>query len=174
MPAGLLPPDIAPASAFRLLLETPRPVAPLSYRLPSAAGYALHARALHPVELYSARSMGGDLFLVSQALCTESGAPLLTIEQAGNIDSAEFARLYGSVIHTLGQICPSYATSDVAAWRALLKRGARSFPSVCWMMGGADGVGSYFGLPGRQVLDGHIMAFQAGREVFEEMKRRDG
>jgi hypothetical protein len=178
------PATVAPERLFRLLLATPRPIARLAWCLPGAEHIALHVRALTGLETQAVIDTGANLWrgLVAASLMTDDGPAFLTPDLVGHMPSHLFDAMSADVRLALDTVSPTYVLSDVAAWHAELIKGAKH-PSnwylVREMANCVDvslGPGQafiherpdrYFGLPVRELTDGHLMAYRAARAATE-------
>lgn len=181
----LPPKDVTPSKLFRLLLQTPRPLVSLPYRLEAAPNVLLFARALHALEwaeIGEADTRDKRSLLISQSLCDAQGRTLIPTTDTGLLSAAEFDRLLGHVFSGLSSIGPCEAKSDRNAWIAKLKIGARENPSVARALGSCfegyklapyECPERYFGIARKDLLDGHWMAYHACLSlVLDELKRK--
>jgi hypothetical protein len=191
------PPGVPPARLFRILLQRPRAVAPLSRRITGAEHVALRVRALSGLDeaaiadaAEGAGPSGGSRAaaeLVSRALFTSDGPAFASADDVGVLMDFEAIALARDVRAVLDVISPTYVRCDVGAWAAALKKGA--YAAANWAetlaLGGcvdcAFGMGfgrmierpdRYFGIPMAEMTDGQWMVYRAALEVVEGLRKK--
>jgi hypothetical protein len=192
---GAPPKGIAPARLFRLLLGTPRPHYPLTWRADAAPDIPLHVVALRGLDVEAAleaaraASPGGDhierftLEVVALSLHTPDGRAFRSVEEAGALPEDEGRALVAAVLGALAIVSPTFARSDSAAWGRALVEGARTGANInaALALGSCveHGWGAvtprpdiFFGLPIVDLTDGQLMAFHAAREVVKGLQHR--
>jgi hypothetical protein len=133
-----------------------------------------------PEEVRGSRIAGE---VIARALLADGRTAFSSAEEVGLLDQAEFDALWSETLTALVAISPSYARSDVAAWRATLEEGAKHRSNLhdALVLGASADFGwgttvyrpdRYWGLATCDLLDGHWMAFAAARKVSEEIMRR--
>lgn len=184
---NLPPHDIPPGRLFRLLAER-RPSLPLAFRIRGASDVRLRAGAVPsrvllacwdeltgvPEDMRDAQ-LTADLIAAS---LTVDGSPAFVdgAAVARVLDEREVRRLGAHVFNALARCSPTYATSDTVAWLAALQRGAEQNPSdaasmhACVDQGGIPRPDRYWGIPARDLLDGHWLCWRAARAVFEKKR----
>ena len=186
------PKDIAPARLFRLLLQRPRPVLPLSLRLNIAPEAALSVRALTALEDEATRDIDDSIpaevrrstwvmRTIAAALLADGEAAFSSAAQVGQFSEPEIIAMGGAVLDALAIIGPTYRYSDAPQWANVLARGAAHNSNVSitsgigqaaldrWQRGSwlRYDYSGFFGLPLIELTDGQRMAYDAARKVFE-------
>jgi hypothetical protein len=189
------PPDVAADVLWRSLLPL-RPERAIPTRLRGIAHAPFLVRAVPAMalaladdagrraaggvdELQSARAAGEVLSLV---LYTTQGRAFPTAAALGRLDGAELAELARDAFAALAEVCPTYARSNTDRWSEVLRDGA-GHPSnlleavalgSCVDVGPAGGgiprPDRYWGVPLRELCDGHWLAFRAARDVLADAK----
>ena len=179
-----------------MLLQVPRAVLPISYRIPGI-DTELSVRSLRSIEEVAAFDTYGKLendkrredrvvmTIVANSLLTPSGKAFNNADEVGALSQHELAELGHAVVDALSIISPTFIGSDVDAWHATLKRGAGDPTNVYESMllaesvdiAAGDGVkyttprlDRYFGLRIGEITDGQHMAYLAARSVVEAMR----
>jgi len=177
------PADLTDAQLFRLLLQTPRAIAPLDFELRGARG-AFFVRAIRRLDVNRINdaceaerpAVRGWLVrreLVALTLCDRHGTPSVRdSRELGALDHDELQGLTTAVQQQLQRISPLYGHSLVDAWERRLEDGAGAQEN----RGAADVLGSccemagrlfvprpdrYFDVPIRELTDGQWMAYWA-------------
>ena len=140
--------------------------------------------ACDSIEPPEARSGAFTEWLISKALVLDEPSypsAFASPDEVGSLDDHEIRELAGAVDWALSRIGPTYARSDTAAWKDVLRRGARNNLAEAYSLGGCVDISMgptsrytiarpdrYFGVPLVELTDGHWMAYRAAREVWEE------
>lgn len=186
---------ISPWRLWRLLLMLPRPVVPLAYRVRDAEDVQLFARALSAPEtawVAEAASIGSGWTsrLLSLSLRQEDGSPMFAREsEVGCLDENDLGGLVNAVQEALAIMSPTRLTADRNAWHVVLCEGAKHPANWqdAYALGGcvdvSFGFGKgaihitdhpewWYGVPQREMIDGHWMAFRAAVAVRIETDRK--
>lgn len=191
MKLGEPPADEPPARIWRSLIAL-RPQRPMVYRLPCAPdvplicqaptsleeGLAFDAADLAPEEIRSSRA---KLEILGRALWTPTGPAFGSAADVGRLLDAEVDALAEEVAGILDRIAPTYARSNAAAWVDVLERGALHGSNIGDAMtlaacvdehqrGTTPRPDRFWGLPLRELLDGHWMAFRAARRAADKLR----
>ena len=185
------PRDLPPERLFRLLLAW-RPSRPLR-RL--VAALQLRVRALSPIEeaealdlaeeeeLPELRASRAQREILFRALHLGDAPAFASAEEVGLLSGAALAELAGEVAQALNTIAPTYARSDVGAWRKALAAGAERVGNLsttftlasCVDVTPAGGhlprLDRFWGRPAGELLDGHWLAYEAARTVMEKHRK---
>jgi hypothetical protein len=189
------PAGVAPARLFRILLQRPRAVAPLTRRITGAEGIALRVRAVSGLDeaaVADAAEGAGPTGasraaaeLISRALFTSDGPAFATAADVGVLMDFEAVALARDVRAVLDVISPTYARCDVGAWASILKKGAHA--AMNWAetlaLGGCVDIAygfstgrlierpdRYFGVPLAEMTDGQWMVYRAALDVVEGLR----
>lgn len=191
---GAPPADIKPPELFRSLLRLPRPIAPIQFQFTGLEHPKLTVWALSAIEvaetLDAASGLTGEAHtdavlcgLTARALRANGKQVFRSSDDVQQLPDTEMQSLVAEVANTLSRISPSYRVSHVGLWREALVEGARdtAHASLVRGLGGAYDIAGgidkpriierperYFGVPTRELLDGHWMAYHAARAVYEE------
>lgn len=189
------PGDVAPERLFRLLLPL-RPMQPLAYRIRCAPAVPLLVRALSGAEEAEALDLAADgpeemrasraeLEILARVLWTPSGPAFDDVSMLGRLPESEVATLAREAFAALNRIAPRYGRADLGAWKLALEKGARhpsNFSMVLAMAECWDPVPltkarlphpeRYWGVPVRELLDGHWMIFRAAHAALETLRPR--
>jgi hypothetical protein len=185
------PPSDPPDRLFRTLLAW-RPSRPLRTEV---AGFRLRARALSPAEEAAAFDAGAEeellevrtsrfqRELLARCLYIGDRPAFASAEEVGLLSGAAIAALAGEAAETLDAIAPTYARSDVAAWRKVLREGAEHIVNVSTTFtlagcvditpggGHLPRLDRFWGHPAGELLDGHWLAYEAARAVMEKHRK---
>lgn len=186
------PPSLPPERLWRSLLPL-RPLHPLPCRLRGAEHVPLFVRPVPALAEALARD-AAELLDVEQlrhravaqeilalVLHTRRGPAVTNPADLEELDEPEVRRLVREVTWALADCAPTYGRSNVAAWRTALRAGA-AHPSnlaeanvlaSCIDEGFATIVprpDRYWGVPLRELLDGHWMAYRAARDALKDQK----
>ncbi len=185
------PPKIAPEILFRTLLELPRPIKKISFRLNQAKEVPLLVKAFSSEELANTITLCerekinlDSQILVSNLILINNKPAFSSVDKLKNIITmTEYDTLLRQVSQVLDEISPTFSTSDQDAWMSLLKKGA-NHPSnslLVHSLGSCytphvigekllilDKPQEYFGVPKNQLLDGHWMAYIAARFIYQK------
>jgi hypothetical protein len=145
----------------------------------------LHIRALTGLETQAVIDAAeSNLWrgLVAASLMTDDGPAFSSPDLVGCMASHLFDAMSAEVRLALDTVSPTYVLSDLAEWERALIAGARH-PSNRWTvreMANCVAVSlgpsqafcherpdRYFGLPVRELTDGHLMAYRAARAAVE-------
>lgn len=187
------PEDVAPERLFRLLLPL-RPALPIAYRIRCAPDIPLLVRALSPAEEGEAldvaadgpaelRALRQELEVLARCLHTPSGPAFDGPEMLGRLPESEVAQLAREAFAVLNRIAPVYGRVSLDPWKLALERGARhpsNFSTTlamaeCWDLvpltkARLPRPDRYWGVPVRDLLDGHWMAFRAASAALESLR----
>lgn len=194
--SGKPPADIPPPRLFRLLLATPRPVLPVPFRFAGFPGQ-VSVRAISTDELNRANDEAEAIpdiqkqsyvqaGVVASALLHEGRLVFRCAQDVLDLEASLADELSRIVLGALDSICPMYGRSDRNAWHAVLCEGAKHPTNyvAARSLGHAydiaeagkyirviDRPDRHFGLPTRELLDGHWMAYSAARALLEQRYR---
>jgi hypothetical protein len=188
------PPKGVPAPRlFRELVRRPRPVWPLSLRIPCAPHVRLSARALTAWEDEEARDVEPDLpaevrlnaivqrLLVASLLADDRPA-FASLDDLGSFDEFEVRAMGAALFDAFAVVMPSYRRIDETMWSKRLEEGAKHPSNVSTVLAiGASSIEAgksgplfmphwdkFFGLPFAEITDGQRMAYAAARKVYEQ------
>lgn len=192
------PKEISPSDLWRAFLA-PRPRREFHVELSGVGRVRLFARAIGSAEWMSrhsalARALETDAgraeanFLAGLVL--DEGGRALDADDVLALYEHEQASVFAGTIRALRIISPTYAAADIKAWLDRLKEGARSLENLCdalsfggccnvsWGFGrGAvhvrDEPEAFLGIPRRDLLDCHWLAYHAARAVANEINRKN-
>lgn len=194
MPPAPGPPAHIPTERlFRSLLSR-RPEIPIRFRLQAAPSAILVVRAVTSLAFLQARDRAEEADIppearakrlmrevLAEVLWTGGRRAFANGAEVGALMAREGNDLGLAVLDAIDTICPTFERSDVDAWISALKKGAEHPTNrvVAASLGGSvdiilSGNGKpiyfgrperYFGLPTQDLLDGHLMAFAAARQV---------
>lgn len=182
---GVPPPrDVAPEVLWRSLLPV-QPEIALRYRLPAAPAVPLRVRAVPALTIALAidGAAGSDddssmvlRTIIAASLHTPQGLAFASEAEVSLLYTGEMAELATAVVDALDRICPRSGRSDRLSWEKRLLVGAKH-PSNSMLVTAlaecSDLVVAakgpvwlprperYWGVPVRQLLDGHWLAFEA-------------
>lgn len=166
---------------------------PIACRLAGAEDLALFARALSAPEtawVSEAASIGSGWSkrLLSLSLRLEDGSAALSVDDAGEIEEFEAARLISDVQAALEVCGPVRGAIDRNAWHVALCAGAKHSANwtAAYALGGCNDLsfsgGKYvhvtdhpewwYGVPQREMLDCHWMAYRAAVAVRIEADKQ--
>jgi hypothetical protein len=185
------PPDAPPELVWRSLLPL-RPERPIPTRLRGVEGVPLRVRAVTGMaELLARDAAQGALEharagvaareVLALVLHAPSGRAFPTAAAVGRLEQHELGALARETYAALGEICPTYARSNVKRWLEVLTEGARhpsnldeaSVLASCVDVTPAAVVprpDRYWGGPLSQLLDGHWLAYRAARDALKDRK----
>jgi hypothetical protein len=190
------PPEHIPAAAlFRLMLETPGPTLQLQLRLPGLG--PLHVRAISSSRIAQAidygrtlprglEDSGASAAVIAASLYHEGGRVFACGDEVLDLPDTTFNAIASAVVSAMDSICPTYGRCDPNAWHRKLCEGAKDASNAvptralggCYdviVAGKASRVlehpDRFFGMPLRDMLDGHWMAYGAARAVIEEQHK---
>lgn len=144
-------------------------------RLEAAPDVALWAQAAPGADI--ARADGIEA-LASLCVVDSDGHQVLTHDVVGYLLAPEWRALQRELWPALSRICPTYGRCDERAWVDTFKLGARANRAIEQQMRGCFDLvklskltliprpDRFFGKPACEVLDGHLMMFQALRELL--------
>lgn len=185
------PPAEPPESLFRALLAL-RPQRPIAYRLRALPDVPLYVRALRNAEAMEAVDAGMahpieelrhgrvEIELLARCVMTPDGPAFRSAEDVEDLDSPEIDALILHAMPALEAIGPTYAKSDVAAWRKVLEEGAEHGANLHDTLVLANCVDHgfdantprperYWGVAPCDLLDGHWLAFHAATAVKDKI-----
>ena len=184
MSTGQPPADIPPERLFRFLLTTPRPIAPVVWRPRGAENVVLYCRALTVLEEAVAADAATGLppgawrsrflcGLVASAVWSGGEPAFSSADGVARLPSTEADALCAEVDATLARISPSYTRTGLAEWMAALKKGAEhgSNFSLLHALAHNDCPSKFFGMPLKDLTDGHWMCFRAAHRVIEARRK---
>lgn len=189
------PDDVSDGILFRILLQTPRPIRKISYRIPKLEHIELFVRGLRGIEeaaavdlaeeshIDEARMSLGTSALIATSLCDSSGGlcfssnrgPMLALSED------EFRDLLIVVTEALRIVSPTYHRINFNSWSLKLRNGAKSPPnqkeavkmSYC-VDYGIKGMlyrpDRYFGMPMKDITDGQMIAYESGVAAIKELR----
>ena len=186
------PPDLAPEVLWRSLLPF-RPRRALSFRIRGADHIPLYVCAIPAMQEALARDAGTFVARDNESLRTSiaarevlamilhdpSGRAFPSVAGMMRMDEHELGALAGEAFQVFGAICPSYARSNIAAWKQVLEEGARHPENLAeaaalascidaTMGGPIPRPDRYWGCPVNQLLDGHWMCWNAARDAMKK------
>lgn len=171
-------PTLPPEQLFRRALEW-RPREPIAFRFDVAPDVPLFVQAAPSAELARARSEQALLCLV---LVDAQGVPVVDADALGMLSRAEYARAEEEAVLALPGVSPTFGTVDRMAWSHALEKGAGMNYALARQVYACHDVtpgGSlrerpdlFFGQPMSQILDAHLMAFEAVRSLVEKQRVR--
>lgn len=186
----LQPPDIKSDRLFRLLLETPRPKQALEFKITGVSN-TLYVQALSSHEVADLSNDNLSAQILTKCLVLKSGKPAFSsAEKLGSVLSmAEFKELNREVSQVMSTISPMLGYCDQAAWNQKLEEGAKhpSNFSLVYSLGmcfdfivlpdkiiSKDHPETFFGIPRKELLDCHWMAYWSARKIYKEMVLGEG
>lgn len=196
MASGEPPKDIPPERLFRTLLQLPRASVDLEYRLPAAPDIELRVCALTSAEISEALSFesselpeelrSGEAFsrLIEKSLFLASGEPAFSsYEQVGLLAEDDMESLAKAVFVALDRVSPTFVRSNFDLWLRALEKGAKHMSNFqtaqalgsCIDSGYSSSMPRpdvFFGVPLKDLTDGHWMAYYASRKVVEEGRKQ--
>jgi hypothetical protein len=181
------PKKVLPEVLFRRLSAYPRSTQVLGYRIAGAEDVVLSVKAMASHEVYGFIDGAKDIptSVVCASLLADGEQAFSSPSEVFRMHKEEVDTLYGEVAEALASISPLYASIDHAAWMAVLKEGAihSTNAATAWAMSecvdtavGASGTirtnrpDRYYGIPVREMTDGHRLAFSAAREAIDELR----
>jgi hypothetical protein len=191
---SLPPRDVAPERLFRLLLRRPRPLLPLTFRLPFAPAIALAVQGLTALEDAEVVDVDSDLpaeirtstiarRLIAATLLADGSPAFASAEDVGALTASEVQALSGAVFRGLHVVSPMLRSINRDAWHDVLVKGAEHranlstagaiFTSTTTLVTPTRFVhlpapDRYFGLPLADLTDGQLLAYNAARAVFDK------
>ncbi len=133
---------------------------------------ALDGAAGLPAEVWRGRLLCG---LVASAVCDDDGALAFSSADAvARLPSDEADALCLEVGATLDRISPSYTRPGIKLWTDALTKGAShtsNFSSL-YSLAHSECPTAYFGLPLRDLTDGHWMCFRAAHQIIEAKRNQ--
>jgi len=184
------PPNVASKDLFLRLCEWPRPTAPLRFRFEGSTE-PLRVRAITSLDWLRATGAVYKTVIVAAALTDDAGVPVFRDGDhlARCLNRAELDALFKEIVGHLHAISPSVGRCDRAAWDRALIEGAKA----CWPIARAMSLTRhrhiypglkkpvvyepdphrYFGGCGRELLDGHLMAYEAGVEAWSRLSKAE-
>ncbi len=191
----LLPPtDVPPDRLFRTLLAVPRATEAIAFRLDAAPSVAFCVSAVTSLEIADAvawsecdvpelKALRLPQALAAAAVKLSNGQHAFdSPEDVGALEDAELRLLTKAVVKALSRISPTISRSDRDAWVKVLVEGASAPGNILTAMSlgncvdVASGFSSsvttprpdrFFGVPLRQLTDGHWFAWMAARKIVE-------
>jgi hypothetical protein len=185
------PPAEPAARLFRSLLAF-RPTRPIGYRLRALPDVPLVVRALrnsesmeaidtgmaHPIE--ELRHGRVEIELLARCLLVPSGPAFASVEDVEDLDGPEIDALIAEALPALEAVAPTYARSDIDAWRKVLEEGAAHGANLHDALVLANCVDHgfdanayrperYWGCAPVDLLDGHWLAFYAATTVKDRI-----
>lgn len=187
---GDKPPEhIPPARLWRQLIMLPRPTLPLAYRIRGAEHVPLSVQALRSSEY--AAAIEGDVAtmpsrLVAAALLVDGRPAFASPDEVLHLHERELVELAVHVRDALRIVGPTLYTSDTDAWERVLVEGCSAAANAyeAWSLGGCVNVSwgmgrkavhvtqdpeRWFGVPQRELLDCHWMAYFAACAMRRKM-----
>jgi hypothetical protein len=189
--------DADPARTFRLCLQMPRPVIPITYRIPGADRYELFVEALSGTELadvYAGPRPSSDL--VARCLLAGTRKAFRSAKELeATLDERVAKETSQAVLEALAKV-PIVGLRDWDKWQEILDEGAEhaSNVSTAWRLGGSrelwqergwsdqgeilrtrviDHPEWWFGVPQSNLIDCHWMAYQAARGMRDKYERKN-
>jgi hypothetical protein len=169
------PPKLPPDEVFGLLLQTPRPVTPIEYRLPGAEAFELSVQALSTIEVHRAFESQEPLIDMAAAAVLVQGRRAFAsrAHMDAVLDESEAIELGRQVAEGLATF-PVRGFSREREWIAYLVDGASAAHhshtarvlAACFDgVTGAHRPDIFFGLPLGQLSCCHWFAFWAARSM---------
>lgn len=178
--------SLAEHTIFRSLLQTPRPIKPLSTQL---MGFSLQVQAISFADIADAFGTDQiDYHAIQQSVLIKGKPAFSTVEAVKRLSPTEFRKLRAEVLSTLEQISPMIHVSDPAKWNKILEAGARHSSNfiITQSLGSCfdvialptriitkDRPEDYFGIPRKDLLDCHWMAYWCAKRVYQEQLFQD-
>jgi hypothetical protein len=177
-----------------MLVALPRPVLPIAHRIRGAEHIPLAVRALRSGELGEAHDATGlrlPAQLVTAALVLDGGGPAFDApEQVMRLPELDLLELGVAVGEALRTISPNALTSDTGSWEEVLAKGCVAPTNaydaialggcleVSWGMGRkavhvVHRPDLWFGVPQRELLDCHWLAYYAAVRASWERRKRE-
>lgn len=194
------PKEISPSDLWRAFL-VPRPRREFTIELSGVGRVRLFVRAIGSAEwvrlhlalvrALEANDGRGEAAYLSALVEDDDGSPALSPSDVLSLYEAEQSRLFVETSKSLRTISPTYAAADIKAWLDRLKEGAHTLENLCDAIsfGGcvdvSFGMGkgavhvredpeTFLGIPRRELLDCHWLAYHAARRVVAEINSKRG
>lgn len=166
------------------MLQAPRAVASIDYRVRGAEQVALSVRALTWLEEVAIHDReDGMPGYISAALLADGKQAFGTTREVLQLLEDEVAAIGRQVLEVLAAISPSYLRSDMDAWLTTLVTGARHATNIRtsidisdtddWIVGAKavriHRIERWFGLPANELTDGQRLAFKAACQVVSQL-----
>lgn len=183
------PSDVKPEVLFRWLSKQPRIRRPLTYRIKGAEQIELSVESMSSSELAFLLDDAKDKpsAIVCASLLADGTRAFNSPEEIFRLHKEEVAMLYGEVADILSRISPMYTSSDTAAWKRVLKKGAMHPSNMGIVLAMSECVDivvgaqttiqvgrpdRYYGIPQMKMSDGQRMAFAAAKELLDEHREQ--
>ena len=177
------PKNIAPEILFRQLLETPRPKRKLNIQLfdLDLFVYAMSSHELHECHLLDVENINAAI--ISKCVYLKNDRAFKSFETVKRLSKPEYESLKNQVFDTLVEISPIFNLIDIPDWLKYLEKGAthpsnyvitQCLGSSCDLVSLPDRVlfkdkpEEWFGIPKKDLLDCHLLAYQVARKIYKD------
>lgn len=189
----LPPKSIEPAALFRELSSVPRASRKIDHRIRGAEGIELSVQSLSSHEFFLAKDAAGKgqdntPYIVAACLFADGERAFCEPSDVFGLIEEEVRSLFQQVASVFSEISPIYCMIDYDAWLFALLEGSKHPSNLYTAYNMAlcvdNVVGAertithprpdlYYGLPMREITDGQILAYFAGKRAIDEIRKAE-